>query len=101
MIKTLKDNKNCSQDEQVSRFYILRNKELWAKKQGKFVFKCDVFPLNFCVFILKRQRGRIHCLYSRSSLCSKNDCIFIISKYQRTLNEYESIPTFIKNVHVL
>ncbi len=37
-----------------------------------------------------QQRGRIHCLYSRSSLCFKNDCIFIISKYQRTLNEYES-----------
>ncbi len=39
-------------------------------------------------------------LYSRSSLCFKNDCIFIILKYQRTLNEYESKATFIKNVHV-
>ena len=35
----------------------------WPKRQGKFVFKSDVFSLNFFVFILKRQRGRIHCLY--------------------------------------
>ncbi len=39
-------------------------------------------------------------IYSRSSLCFKNDCIFIISNYQRTLTEYESKATLIKNVHV-
>ncbi len=101
MIKNLKDNKNCSQDEQPSRFYFVTKNYSLKDKACKFLVECDVFTLNFCVFILKRQRGRIHCLYSRSSLCLKNDCIFIISKYQIiTLNEYESKATFIKNVHV-
>ncbi len=81
-----------------SQVFGLRNKESCPK----FVFKCDVFSLIFCIFILKRQRGRIHFLYSRSSLYFKNDSIFIFLKYQRTLNECGSKSTlyFIKNVHV-
>ena len=40
---------------------------------------------------------------SRASLCFKNDCIFIVSKYQRTLKEYEretTVTTLIKNVRI-
>ena len=50
----------------------------YGLKDKASLFLNDVFSLDFCVFILKRQRRRIHCLYSRSSLCLKNDCIFII-----------------------
>ena len=76
MIKTLKDNKNCFQDERPSRFYFVTKN--YGLKDKASLFLNDVFSLDFCVFILKRQRRRIHCLYSRSSLCLKNDCIFII-----------------------
>ena len=69
MIKNLKDNKNCSQDEQPSRFYfVTKNYGLKDTASLFLFFKCDVFSLNFCVFILKRQRGRINCLYSRSNI---------------------------------
>ncbi len=70
MIKTLKDNKNCFQDEQPSRFYFVTKN--YGLKDKASLFLNDVFSLDFCVFMLKRQRRRIHCLYSRSSLCLKN-----------------------------
>ncbi len=69
MIKNLKDNKNCSQDGQPSRFYFVTKN--YRLKDKASLFLNVMFSLIFYVFILKRQRGRIHCLYTRSSLCFK------------------------------
>ena len=65
MFKNLKDNKNCSQDEQPSRFYFAKNYGLKDKA-------------SFCIFILKRQRGRIYTAYIPDQVYVSRMIVFLV-----------------------
>ena len=83
MIKNLKDNKNCPEGEQLSRFFFVRKNYGLKDKVSLFlnVMYFELFSLNFCVFILKR-RG-VYTAYIPDQVYVSRMIVFLLFKISK------------------